>query len=66
MGQDSMWLKNMSASLMVGGIDDSYVSGEIHYLQGHTQNYWAPIANGMYYDGNIVDPITTPTQTELD
>lgn len=61
-----MWLDNMTASLMIGGIDQTYVSGEIHYLKGYTDNYWAPQANGMYYDGDIVDDISTPTQSELE
>lgn len=65
LGQESMWLDNMTASLMIGGIDNQYVSGTTHYLKGYTTNYWAPQANGMYYDGNIVDAITTPTETEL-
>jgi len=66
MGQTSYWLKNMTASIEIGGIDNSFVSGDIHYMKGYTTSYWAPIANGMYYDGNIVDDVTTPTQSELD
>lgn len=65
LGQTSMWLDNMTASLMIGGTDSTYISGSMHYLKGYTTDYWAPQANGMYYDGNIVDAITTPTSEEL-
>lgn len=61
LGQESLWLDNMTASVMIGGVDQTYISGETHNLQGYSSGYWAPVANGMYYDGNIVDDITSPT-----
>lgn len=65
LGQDSQWLDNMTASLMIGGIDNTYVSGDIHYLKSETSDYWAPVGNGMKYDGTWIDDLTTPTSTEL-
>lgn len=56
----------MTASVDMGGYDESYVNGEIHYLDGYTSNYWAPVANGMYYDGVTIDPITSmPPEANL-
>lgn len=66
LGQDSLWLKSMEASIEIGGYDESYVSGDIHYVTGYTSGYWAPVGNGMYYDGKVIDPISAmPSSTDL-
>lgn len=57
MGQISFWLDNMTASVEIGGYDSNLFTGDIYYLSGYSNNYWAPIANGLFYDGIVIDAV---------
>lgn len=66
LGQTSFWLDNMTASLEIGGYDESFISGDIQYVDGYSNNYWAPIANGLYYGGRVIDTVrSNPPVSEI-
>ena len=51
----------------IGGIDyNSVVGNELFEVPAYSDNYWASVANGMYYDDIMIDVIkANPTDTDL-
>lgn len=56
----------MTASVDIGGYNEDYISGEIHYIESYSDNYWAPVGNGIFYDGVVVDTVeAVPSKEDI-
>lgn len=58
-------MKEIPSSVEIGGYNSEYIDGDIQYLETYSDNFWAPVANGMYYDGIVVDPIRATPSKEM-
>ena len=67
LGRTSEWQGSFNSSVEIGGYDSkTYNGSNIFYLESFSDKFWAPIANGIYYDGIVVDPIdTNPSKEDL-
>lgn len=67
LGENSPWngLNNMESNVEIGGYNMSWVDGEMQWMDAYDDAWWAPQANGMYYNGMAVDTIESFTSEQI-